>query len=413
MVKAYLHISLIGRIFIGLVIGIILGLTVPHVAAISLLGTIFVGALKSLAPILVFFLIMAALSSQTKRHPGFKLLIGTYLFTNFISALTAAVLVAVLPVMITLPHKLTVTQKAPSDLGKVISDLITSAVANPVSALIDGNYLAILFWSVLFGLALRMASQTTRQMIADGSAMIGNVAQMIIELAPFGVVGLVYAAIGEAGLKGIAQYGQLVLLLVLAMAVAYLVIYPLMVWVLIHQNPFPLTLWTLKVSGIPAFFTRSSAVNIPINMEAAHKLDLDESLYAVSIPLGASANSGGAAITIALMALVTAHTVGISVSLPVVFLLCLLVMVAATGISGIAGGSLLLIPMAASLLGIDNATAMQVVGVGFIIGVVQDSVETAVNSASDLLMTAAVDIHNQQRSGEHIDINQRIRELKD
>ena len=413
MFDRYKRVSLIVRIMIGLAVGSLLAVVVPSWGFIGILGELFVGALKGIAPVMVFFLIMAAISAYqqgAKNH--FGSVIAMYLGATLLSAFAAVAASFMFKVRLVLPKSVNVTADAPKSLGKVISDLLTNAVGNPLAAIVDANYLSILFWALMIGFALRLASPATRKVINEVSTAITSVAQLIIEFAPFGIAGLIYTTIRETGFAGIAKYGQLVLLLVGTMAFVYLVVYPLMVWAMTHQNPFPLTFWTLKVSGIPAFFTRSSAVNIPINLQAAKDLGLNEESYSVSIPLGGSANSGGAAITVTIMTLAAAYTMGIQVSFALAFILCFLTALAATGASGIAGGSLLIIPMAASLFGISNDIAMQVVGIGFIIGVIQDSVETAVNSASDLLFTATAEYRDAYKAGHPVDMKAAVRQAE-
>lgn len=410
MFQRYRSVSLIVRIFIGIIIGVILGLTLPSVTAINLLGDLFVGALKAIAPLLVFMLILAAVSkydSKSKNH--FGSVVTMYISATLVAALAAVGASYIFKIHLILPQATMAASKAPQDLGKVISNLLTTAVSNPVGALVNANYLTILFWGLIIGFGLRHAKAGTKQVIADFSTTIEKTAQFIIEFAPFGIVGLLHNSIATTGFAGIARYGQLVALLVGTMVFTYLVVYSFMVWLMTHQNPFPLVFWTLKVSGIPAFFTRSSAVNIPVNMQACADLGLNEKSYAVSIALGGTANSGGAAITVSIMTLAAANTLGIHVSFPLALLLCILSAVSATGSSGIAGGSLLLIPMAASLFGINNDIAMQVVAIGFIIGVIQDSVETAVNSASDLLFTATAEYHDLMKEGHPVNIREAVR----
>ncbi|MBO3091176.1 serine/threonine transporter SstT [Schleiferilactobacillus harbinensis] len=405
MFKRYRSISLIIRILIGIVIGTTLALIVPQWSFISILGDLFVGALKAIAPLMVFFIIMSALAQyETGSKNHFSTVIVLYMAATFIAALTAVAVSYIFPVSIVFPKGTHVTNAIPKGLGPIIQNLLTNAVSNPLKAITDANYLAILFWSLLFGVTIRKTGPTIRHSVQEIANTISSVAQFIIEFAPFGIVGLVFNAVSQTGLAGVVRYGQLVVLLVGTMAFVYLVVYAGMAWIMTGQNPYPLIFWTLKVSGIPAFFTRSSAVNIPINMQASADLGLDESSYGVSIPLGGSANSGGAAVTITVMTLAATHTLGISVSFPLAFILCLLTAISATGASGIAGGSLLLIPMAASLFGISNDIAIQVVGVGFIIGVIQDAVETAVNSASDLLFTAVAEYHDEKKAGRPVDI---------
>lgn len=405
MFAKYKSVSLILRIVIGLLVGSLLAWLVPSWSAIGILGQLFVGALKGIAPVMVFFLIMSAVSGyQSGSTNHFGTVIVLYLSATLLSAFAAVGASYLFPVHLVLPKAAHVAAAAPKSLGKVLSDLLTNAVGNPLAAIVNANYLSILFWSLMIGFALRLTSKQTRAVIKELSGAITGVAQTIIEFAPFGIAGLIYTTISETGFAGVARYGQLVLLLVGTMAFVYLVVYPLMTFLLTRQNPYPLTLWTLKRSGIPAFFTRSSAVNIPINLQACADLGLNKASYSVSIPLGGSANSGGAAITVSVMTLAACSTLGIQVSFPLAFLLCVLTALAATGASGIAGGSLLIIPMAASLFGISNDIAMQVVGIGFIIGVIQDSVETAVNSASDLLFTATAEYADARKKGHPVDI---------
>ena len=411
MFAKYRSVSLILRIIIGLIIGVLLAVIFPKAAFIGVMGQLFVGALKGIAPVMVFFLILSAISAF---HEGgenhFGSVIKLYLSATLLSAFAAVAASWLFPLKLNLPKSVHVAGGAPKSLGKVIENLLINAVGNPLDAIVNANYLSILFWALLIGFMLRLASKQTRQTITEISDAIIKVAQLVIEFAPFGICGLIYTSISQTGFASVAKYGQLVLLLVGTMAAVYLILYPLMVFVMTGQNPYPLTLWTLKVSGIPAFFTRSSAVNIPINLQACEDLGLNKESYAVSITLGGSANSGGAAITVSVMTLAACATLGIHVSFFLAVILCILTALAATGASGIAGGSLLIIPMAASIFGISNDIAMQVVGVGFIIGVIQDSVETAVNSASDLLFAAAAEWHDvQKQTGKKVDIKAAVR----
>lgn len=411
MFAKYRSVSLILRIIIGLVIGAALAVIFPKAAFIGVMGQLFVGALKGIAPVMVFFLILSAISAFREGGENhFGSVIKLYLSATLLSAFAAVAASWLFPLKLNLPKSVKVAANAPKSLGKVIEDLLVNAVGNPLDAIVNANYLSILFWALLIGFMLRLASKQTRQTITEISDAIIKVAQLVIEFAPFGICGLIYTSISETGFASVAKYGQLVLLLVGTMAAVYLILYPLMVFVMTGQNPYPLTLWTLKVSGIPAFFTRSYAVNIPINLQACEDLGLNKESYAVSITLGGSANSGGAAITVSVMTLAACATLGIHVSFFLAVILCILTALAATGASGIAGGSLLIIPMAASIFGISNDIAMQVVGVGFIIGVIQDSVETAVNSASDLLFAAAAEWHDVQKAtGKKVDIKAAVR----
>ncbi|MGX7031289.1 serine/threonine transporter SstT [Vagococcus zengguangii] len=406
------RLSLIQKICIGIILGAILGTMVPSWTWIKILGDIFIGSLKAIAPLLVFFLIIESLSKHKKGvKTHMKTVIVLYLGATLIAALMAVFASRLFPVELVLPN-VSVTQEAPDDLWLILSDIILGAVMNPIQALIEGNYLSLLFWGAVLGACMRGAADSTKKVITDISDTISKVVQIIIQMAPIGITGLVFNSISEIGLKGMAEYGKLILLLVGTMLFVSYIVYPLMVFLLLKQNPYPLTMFCMKESGVPAFFTRSSVVNIPINMELSEKLGLDKESYSISIPLGATANSGGAAITISIMTLAAANTMGMHIPFVLAFLLCLLAAISSTGVSGIAGGSLLLIPLACSLFNISNDIAMQVVGIGFIIGVVQDSVETALNSAADLLFAATAEFYDKQKAGEKIDLNERVREAQ-
>lgn len=410
--KILKRLTLIQKIIIGIIIGAILGMVAPSWSAIGIFGDLFINALKAIAPLLVFILIINSLAQQEEgQKTHMKTVIVLYLLATFIAALTAVFAAYLFPVKIVLPD-VTIKQAAPQSLTKILTDILTGAVMNPVEAIIKGSYLALLFWGCLLGFTFRRAGSQTKEVLKDLTNAIQNVVMLIIQFVPLGIVGLVFRSVKEIGVKGLIDYGRLILLVVGTMFFVGLVVYPLMTFVLLRQNPYPLNLYCLKESGIPAFFTRSSAVNIPINMALCKKMGLSEQSYSVSIPLGATANSGGAAITISLMTLATAHTLGIQVPFILAFLLCLLSALASTGVSGIAGGSLLLIPLACSLFNISNDIAMQVVGVGFIIGVVQDSVETALNSASDLVFTAVAEFYDMKKAGHEVNIAQRIKRAK-
>lgn len=414
MIKVWQKLSLIQRILIGILIGILLGLAVPQWTWLSILGELFVDSLKAIAPLLVFFIIMSSLSRHEKgTQTHMTSIIILYLLATFVAALAAVGIFYLFPVKIVLPQQASdVVQAAPEDLMTVVKNIFVNGVANPIAALAEGNYLALLFWGSLLGLALRNFSDQTKKVVTDISGAISLVIQLIIQLAPFGIIGLVYNSVVSTGVEGLLEYGKLVIILVGTMLFVSFVIYPLMVAVMIRENPYPLTFYCFKESGIPAFFTRSSAVNIPINMNLAEKLGLNEKSYALSIPLGAAANSGGAAITISLMTLAAAYTLGMEIPFVLALILCFLTAISATGASGIAGGSLLLIPLACSLFGISNDIAMQVVGVGFIIGVIQDSVETAVNSASDLLFTATAEYHDLKKAGVKINVKEQVKKAQ-
>ena len=393
--------SLIIRIVIGLVVGVVLGLVWPGNDVIVLLGTLFVSALKAVAPILVFFLVISALANA-KTGGGMKTVVVLYILSTFIAALVAVVASSLFPVELTLTSAEDITQTSPSGVGEVLAHLLTNAVANPVDAIVNANYLGILVWAVLLGIALRAASQQVKDVFTAISDAISTVVRWIIACAPFGICGLVYDAISESGLEIFTEYGQVLLVLVGCMLFIALVTNPLLCFWGIRQNPYPLVFRCLKESGLTAFFTRSSAANIPVNMELCRKLGLDKDNYSVSIPLGATINMAGAAVTITVMTMMTAYTVGLSVDAPTAVILSVLAAVSACGASGVAGGSLLLIPVACSLFGISNDIAMQVVAIGFIIGVIQDSCETALNSSSDVLFTATAEYREWRKQGKKI-----------
>ena len=370
--------SLILRIAIGLVIGAILGLVFPHASWIAEFGNLFVGALKAIAPILVFVLVAGALAQgSSKLDRRFGLVIWLYMLTTFLAAFVSVLTSFAFPVRVTLPDAADAAV-VPQGLGEVFHTLLSNLVNNPFGSLIDGNYIGILFWACMFGLAMkRIASDSSKLFMANTADSISLIVRWIINLAPFGIMGIVFTNVSENGLAIFTEYGKLLLLLVGTMLLMALVIDPFVAFLYLHRNPYPLVFKCLKESGVTAFFTRSSAANIPINMGLCERLGLDRDMYSVSIPLGATINMDGAAVTITVMSLAACNTLGIKVSFPAAVLLSVVSALGACGASGVAGGSLLLIPMACSLFGISNDIAMQVVGVGFIIGVVQDSVETA------------------------------------
>lgn len=401
---AWNSVSLILKIVIGMIIGAILGLTLPQLTGLSILGTLFVGALKAIAPVLVFVLVVSALT-QARSGIGrqFRTVVLLYLLNTFLAAVMAVVFAFLFPVTLRLTDA--ADQAAPGGVIEVLTTLLNNCVANPVAALTNANYLGILVWAILFGLGLKIiASDGTKRALGDISNAVSQVVRWVIGCAPFGILGLVFTAVSENGLSIFIDYGKLVAVLVGCMAVMSLVIIPIIVFACIRQNPYPLVLTCMRESGITAFFTRSSAANIPVNMSLCEKLGLDKDLYSVSIPLGATINMNGAAITITILSLAAAHTLGIQVSIPAAIILSLLATVSACGASGVAGGSLLLIPLACSLFGISNDIAMQVVGVGFIIGVIQDSCETAINSCGDVIFAATAEYYHKRKNGEKIEI---------
>lgn len=405
MFKAWTSTSLILRILIGIIIGVVVALTAPKFTVLSIFGKIFVGLLKSVAPILVFVLVISALTNANGNiGKRFRTVIGLYMVSTLLAAITAVICCKLFPVTIHLAKAAGGT-KPPSGIGEVLTNVITGMVTNPVAALMNANYLAILLWAVIFGLALKsFAAAETCKVIGDVSNAVSKSVAWIIQVAPFGIMGLVFDAVLESGLSIFSDYGKLLVVLVGCMLVVGLVIDPFIAFLLLKRNPYPLVFTCLKESGLTAFFTRSSAANIPVNMKLCEKLGLDKDFYSVSIPLGATINMDGAAITITVMALTMATTLGIQVDFPSAVVLSVLATFGACGASGVAGGSLLLIPMACSLFGISNDLAMQAVGVGFVIGVVQDSCETAINSAGDVMFTATADYYEKLQNGKEINL---------
>ncbi len=388
-------ISLVKRIIIGLTIGIILALIVPKATAIGLLGSLFVGALKGVAPLLVFFLVMAAISQHKEgKKTNMKSIIGLYLFGTFAAGLVAVVASFLFPVELTLVAGDT-SIAPPGGVGEVLKTLLMNIVDNPINALSRANYIGILAWAVVLGLALKNTSESTRNIVVNISEAVSQVVRWVINFAPFGIMGLVFETIATQGIESLLSYGKLIVLLVGCMVFVALVVNPMIGFVMMRKNPYPLVLKCLRDSGLTAFFTRSSAANIPVNMGLCKELGLDEDTYSVSIPLGATINMAGAAVTISVLALAAANTVGVEVDIITAIILSVLSAVSACGASGVAGGSLLLVPLACSLFGIPNEIAMQVVGVGFIVGVIQDSCETALNSSTDVLFTAFADNANK------------------
>ena len=374
----------------------------PQISFITLLGEVFVGALKAIAPLLVFILVIASLASAGKGIGGrFRTVIILYVLSTFLAAVVAVVGSFIFKV--TIPLSETVQQSAPAGLGEVFKTLIGNIVANPLFAIMNGNYIGILAWAVVFGLALRVANENTKNVLNDLSSGVSRAVAWIIQLAPFGIMGLVYSSVGEYGVEIFTDYGKVLLLLVGCMLAVAFIVEPLLVALLLKRNPYPLVLKCFKESGITAFFTRSSAANIPVNMKLCENLGLDKEYYSVAIPLGATINMNGAAITITVMSLAAAFSQGISVNIVLAVLLSFVATLGACGASGVAGGSLLLIPMACSLLGVNQDVAMQVVAVGFIIGVVQDSLETAINSSGDVIFCATAEYREKMKKGKKID----------
>ncbi len=388
--RAYNRVGLVTQIVVGLVAGCLLALLVPQAAiSVSLLGDLFVSGLKAVAPILVFALVTASLANHKHGQPTHvRPILLLYVLGTLSAAVVAVIASSLFPISLTLVSEVTDVQ-APSGVGAVLKTLLFNIVDNPVHALVEGNFIGILAWAIGLGFAFRYANETTRGLVSDISDGVMLIVKVVIRFAPLGVFGLVAGTLAQSGFAVLAGYLQLLLVLVGSMLFVALVMNPLIVFWQIRKNPYPLVFTCLRESGITAFFTRSSAANIPVNMQLCERLGLHKDTYSVSIPLGATINMAGAAITITVLTLAAVNTLGIAVDMPTAILLSLLASICACGASGVAGGSLLLIPLACSLFGISNDVAMQVVAVGFIIGVVQDSAETALNSSTDVLFTAA------------------------
>ncbi len=403
IVNKYNNTSLILRIVIGLIIGVILGLVIPGLGFFTLLGNMFVRALRAIAPILVFALIISSLASgNTKFDRRFGVVIFLYMISTFLAAVVSVLASFIFPVSLKLATEYE-TDSIPQGISEVLSNLLTNMVSNPITAIAEGNYICILLWSIMLGIAFKsIASETTKSFLREVSAAVSQCVKWIINLAPFGILGLIYTTVSTTGLSVFTDYGKLLLVLVGSMLVVALIVDPLISFIFIRRNPYPLVFRCLRESGITAFFTRSSAANIPVNMRLCERLKLDKDMYSVSIPLGATINMDGAAITITVMTLAAATTLGITVDVPTAVILSVLSAIAACGASGVAGGSLLLIPMACSLFGIPSDVAMQVVGIGFIIGVIQDSVETALNSAGDVMFAATAEYYDWIKEGREL-----------
>ena len=385
-----MRMSLISQIAIGLVLGIALALIAPGATkSVALLGDLFIAALKAVAPILVFVLVAAAIANHRHGQPThMRPILVLYLLGTFAAAVVAVIASFAFPTTLVLDTA-AATGNPPGGILGVLKNLLLSVVSNPVRALMEANFIGILAWAIGLGVALRHAAESTRKMVNDVADAVSSIVQVVIRFAPLGIFGLVAAPMGESGFDALLGYGKLLMVIVGCMVFVALVVNPLFVFWKLRTNPYPLVFTCLRESGVTAFFTRSSAANIPINLELCKRMGLHEDTYSISIPLGATINMAGAAITISVMALAAAHTLGIATDFPTALLLCLVSALAACGASGVAGGSLLLIPMATSLLGVQADVAMQVVAIGFVISVVQDSCETALNSSTDVLFTAA------------------------
>ncbi|MCI6546079.1 MAG: serine/threonine transporter SstT [Spirochaetia bacterium] len=389
--KKIMSIPLVLRISLGLLIGVILGLVLPQATFIAMLGKIFISALKGIAPILVLFLVISSLANAGKNLGArFKTVISLYLISTLIAAVVAVVASFIFPLTVTLSGS--VEASAPGKLSEVFGTLLTNMVMNPIQALSTGNYVGILFWAILVGVSVRkFTDDATKSVLCDISNAISVIISWVIQAAPFGILGLSFETVSQNGAGIFYDYGKLIVLLIACMFIQALIMNPVMVAICLKKNPYPLVFKCLRESAITAFFTRSSAANIPINMALCEKLKLDKEFYSVSIPLGATINMDGAAITITIMSLAAAFSSGVHVNIIIALILSVVATLGACGASGVAGGSLLLIPMACSLLGVSQDVAMQMVSIGFIIGIVQDSLETALNSSSDVLITATAE----------------------
>lgn len=401
VIKAYIGTSLILRILAGVVIGTLLAMFLPGYDGMAILGDLFVGALKGIAPVLVAVLVASAIAkSGSGLSSRFNTVITLYLFTTLMAAVFAVFASHFFPVGISIDNVASAEGAAPGALNEVFRKILKDITSNPLAAIANANYLSILFWAVVTGLAMKaVASERTISSLSEWADAVSKVVGWIIQCAPFGIMGLVYTSVSTSGLEIFTTYGQLLLLLVGCMLAVSLVVNPIIVGILLKRNPYPLVWRCLKESGVSAFFTRSSAANIPVNMELCKRMGLDKDFYSVSIPLGSIINMNGAAVTITVMTLATCHALGIEITLGSALLLSIIAALGACGTSGVAGGSLLLIPMACSLFGINNDIAMQTVAVGFIIGVVQDSVETALNSSGDVLFTITAEMRERMKRG--------------
>ncbi|MER2142807.1 MAG: serine/threonine transporter SstT [Eubacteriales bacterium] len=404
IIKKWNSMSLILRILIGLIIGAILGFVVPKAAWIGVPGELFVGALKAIAPILVFVLVASSLAnSKNNNMEKLRTVIVLYLVSTLCAAIVSVLTSFAYRVTIPLTGLDAVdASAAPQGMADVVMNFLKSIVVNPVDALVNANYIGILFWAVVLGIALKLAAPATKAMMEDLSNAVSTAVRWIINCAPIGILGLMYTAVSTRGPEIFAKYGQLVALLVGTMVLVALIVNPLIVFIILRHNPYPLVFRCLRQSGITAFFTRSSAANIPVNMELCKELGLDENLYSVSIPLGSTINMDGAAVTITIFSLVAAFTTGVKVTIPMAIFLSIVATFSACGASGVAGGSMMLVPLGCSLFGISADISMQLVGVGFIISVIQDSMETALNSSGDVLFTATAEFKEWKKQGKKL-----------
>ena len=397
IVEMWNRVSLIAKILVGIVIGAVLGLLVPGATGIGLIGTMFVRALKAIAPILVFALVISSIANAGKGNgQQFRMVTIMYMLSTLCAAVVAVSASFIFPVTMTLDLESYQADVVPSGIMEVLQNLLLNITDNPVNAILNANYLCILAWALLFGLAMRRTSKSIKSALVSISDAVSTVVRWIM--------GLVFTTVSESGLSIFKEYGRLLLVLVGAMLTVALIVDPLLATIVLRRNAYPLAWRCLRESGVTAFFTRSSAANIPVNMSLCKRLGLDPDVYSVSIPLGATINMDGAAITITIMALSVANTMGVSVDVPTALMLSLMATLGACGASGVAGGSLLLIPMACSLFGIPQDISMQAVAVGMIIGVVQDSLETAINSSGDVLFAATAEYRQWQKDGREFKI---------
>ncbi|MGK4151909.1 serine/threonine transporter SstT [Kurthia gibsonii] len=390
--------SLVLRIVMGIILGAVLAVAFPSATWLAMLGTLFVGALKAVAPILVFVLVINALASHVSgQKTNMKGIVFLYLFATFIAGAVGVIAAKLFPVKLTF-KEVDADLQPPENVWGVMETLLNNIVSNPVDALMNANYIGILAWAIVLGLALKAASSTTKTVITNLSEAVSKVVHWVINLAPFGIIGIMYNTIVTSGFGELKHYGTLIIILVGSMLLIALVINPIIVFVVARRNPYPLVWASLRESGLTAFFTRSSAANIPMNMELCEKLGLDKNTYAMSIPLGATINMAGAAVTISVLTMSAAYTLDVHVDIATAIILMVVTAISAAGASGVPGGSLLLIPLACGLIGIPNDLAVQVIGVGLIISVVQDSCETALNSSSDVVFTATAEYAAERKN---------------
>lgn len=392
-------ISLVKQILFGLLIGVLLAMLVPEFASpFTILGVLFVGALRAVAPILVLFLVMSAITQhKSGQQTNMKMIVSLYIIGMLLASFVSVSVGFMHPVSLSLSSSID-SISAPSGIVELLKSLLLNLVDNPLNAIMTGNYLGILTWAILLGFLLKGASDSTKNLIMDFSLAISKLVEWVIKFAPLGIMGLVIDAITTNGIDALIEYGHLIILLVCCMFFIALVINPLIVFIFIRSNPYPLLFRCLKGSGLTAFFTRSSAANIPVNMKLCEELGLNRDTYSISIPLGATINMMGSTVTIAVLSLSAAYTLNIEVSFPMALILCAVSVISACGASGVPGGSLLLLPLTCGLFGIPDDVAMQVVGIGFIVAVIQDALETVLNSTTDVLFTATAEYNKNLKT---------------